>query len=161
MVIWGGASFVQRWHTGPSLASCIEKTKMYMYLVAKNIMYLYIILLTLNVNIYCGWFRCAYSVTGCTTVWSWSHSMYVGDCVVRSIVKGSIGTVRLGPSPHDGSVWVCSGHCTEQSSCLSLSHFVWTWYVWTHFWFIYWIQSTLRQIVVCLCDCMHYNITRG
>ena len=102
--------------------------------------------LTLYIDVSCSCFRSPYSVTGCTAVWPWSPSLYVGDCVVWSIGKACIGTVCLEPSPCDASVGVCITHCTHQCSCFSFYHSVWTWWTWSYIWFIYPNISKLTQI---------------
>ena len=91
---------------------------------------------TLYINPYRCSFRTSNSICGCTAVWPWFSSLYVGDCVVWSIVKVCIRTVCLEPSPCDADGWVCITHCTHQCSCSSLSHSVWNWWTSSHFRFI-------------------------
>ena len=91
---------------------------------------------TQYINVYSGWFRCPYSVTGCTTVWPWSSPLCVGDYVVWFIIKDNIGSVYLNPSPFNVGVWVCISHHTHQCSCLPFQHYIRTWCYRLHFWFI-------------------------
>ena len=90
----------------------------------------------MHIKDYCYCFWCSYRVDGCTIIWPWSSSLYVRNYVTRSIMKNSSWTVRFDPFPGDTSVWVGSSHFTNQFSCLSFNHYVWTRHIKSYFWFI-------------------------